>query len=302
MLYKFLVSLSDFFCMLSPGIARGIGKVFGELTWLAVPKKRKNMAKNNIVRALKVDEKEAGKIAKASWVRFGPMMAEVLRFPVISKHIDDYVTVIGEEYIEEAKAYDRGGVIATSHSGNWELIGMVLSDRGMKIAGVAQHQRNEQVNDFINYCRSFTGMHITDKLDIKEMISMLNHKYFIGLIMDQDGGGTGVMMNFLGREASCVQGPAVLSRFKKAPILPVFITEDKERPGHHILTVEKPVFTPVTKNKTEDMMSTLAKLNKRVEDNIYQHPREWFWLHDRWKFADRQRAQQESLRREKEGE
>ena len=42
-------------------------------------------------------------------------------------------------------SYENGGVIATAHSGNWEIIGAALTHKGMKIAGVAQHQRNEGV-------------------------------------------------------------------------------------------------------------------------------------------------------------
>lgn len=45
-------------------------------------------------------------------------------------------------------SYGNGGVIATAHSGNWEIIGAALTHKGMKIAGVAQHQRNEGVNNF----------------------------------------------------------------------------------------------------------------------------------------------------------
>ena len=200
-----------------------------------------------------------------------------------------------EENIKKAMSYGNGGVIATAHSGNWEIIGAALTHKGMKIAGVAQHQRNEGVNNFINYCRAFTGMHITDKLDIKEMMKMLGQKYFIGLIMDQDGGSTGIIMPFLGYEASCVQGPAVMSRFKSAPILPAFITEDKKRPGHHILTVLEPVFTAKTKDKQKDIYDMMASLTSLVEQHIRDYPEEWFWLHDRWKYVERKKKEANNL-------
>ena len=179
MLYHILVFLSDICCLLPASVARFIGKILGELTWIVVPKKRKQMAIHNIERCLKVSTDKAEQIAKKSWTRFGPMIMEVLRFKVICKNIDKYVTIKGEENIKKAMSYGNGGVIATAHSGNWEIIGAALTHKGMKIAGVAQHQRNEGVNNFINYCRAFTGMHITDKLDIKEMMKMLGQKYFI---------------------------------------------------------------------------------------------------------------------------
>lgn len=295
MLYYILVGLSNLCCILPEAMARFIGKVLGEITWLVVPQKRKKMASHNIERCLKVSSDEARLMAKKSWTRFGPMIMEVLRFKIICRNIDKYVTIIGEENIKKAIEYDKGGVIATAHSGNWEIIGAALTHQGMKIAGVAQHQRNEQVNNFINYCRAFTGMHITDKLDIREMMKMLSQKYFIGLIMDQDGGGTGIMMPFFGYEASCVQGPAVMSRFKGAPILPAFITEDKSRPGHHILTILEPVFTEKTKDKDADIYNMMAELTHLVEEHIKRYPDEWFWLHDRWKYAERKKKEANNL-------
>lgn len=293
MLYHSLVLLSNICCVLPEGFTRFIGKIIGNLTWYLVPKKRKVMAVNNIKRCLKVDEVRANQIAKKSWTRFGPTVMEVLRFKIICRDIEKYVTIIGEENIKKAMECDVGGVIATAHSGNWEIIGAALTHKGMKIAGVAQHQRNEQVNQFINYCRAFTGMHITDKLDIKDMMKMLSKKYFIGLIMDQDGGSTGIMMPVFGYEASCVQGPAVMSRFKNAPILPAFITQD--RPGHHILTIGEPVFTMRTKDKKQDIYNTMYDLTKMVEEHIKRYPEEWFWLHDRWKYAERKKKEANNL-------
>lgn len=286
MLYYLLKIVEKIICFLPENIAMILGKIFGKITWLLVPKKRKIMAIDNIKRSLNLDEKKAKEIAKSSWVRFGPMFVEVLRFSKIKNNLDKYVKIIGKENIDKANSYGKGGIIATCHSGNWELIGMILSQNGLKIAGVAQRQRNKDVNRFINECRAHTGMHITDKLDIKEMMKMLSDKYFIGLIMDQDGGSTGVIMEFLGKKASCVQGPAILSRYKDAPILPVFITEDKEK-GSHILYVDEPIFTPRTKDKGKDVLDTLTILNKKVEDHIKMHPEEWFWLHDRWKYVNK---------------
>lgn len=286
MLYTFLKFISWLACIVPESWGRAIGRILGILTWKLVPQKRKEMAVCNIQKTFNNDYAEAVAMAKASWTQFGPMFIEVLRFPKICPRIREYVEVRGAKHIEEALSYGRGGVIVTSHSGNWELIGAALTAYGMPIAGVAQHQRNESVNRFINYLRAFTGMHITDKLDIREMMKMLGKKYFIGLIMDQDGGGTGLMMQFLGRPASVVQGPAVLSRFKKAPILPVFIRPNPSKPGHHILEIGEVIFTPHTANKDEDIKGTLAFLTRLIEEHIYAYPQQWFWLHNRWKYAE----------------
>lgn len=39
MLYHILVFLSDICCLLPASVARFVGKILGELTWIVVPKK-----------------------------------------------------------------------------------------------------------------------------------------------------------------------------------------------------------------------------------------------------------------------
>ena len=77
-------------CRLPGGFCEWLGRVFGRLTWPLVPGKRRRMAKENICRCLGVDEAAADRIARASWIRFGPMLFEVLRFPVIKEQMAQY--------------------------------------------------------------------------------------------------------------------------------------------------------------------------------------------------------------------
>ena len=48
MLYHILVFLSDICCLLPASVARFIGKILGELTWIVVPKKRKQLISTKI--------------------------------------------------------------------------------------------------------------------------------------------------------------------------------------------------------------------------------------------------------------
>ena len=108
-------------------VANFCGVILGELFWLVVPKRRKTMATKNIMRCLGTDEKTAFAIAKKSVTRFGIMATEVLRFPVMKAHLDDYVIYVGKEHIESAHGLKRGGVAVTAHSGNWELLGAAFA-------------------------------------------------------------------------------------------------------------------------------------------------------------------------------
>ena len=284
MLYYIMKFFSRICCLLPRSFCLWLGNLLGQVTWVLVPDRRKRMAIDNVKKCLTLTENEAASNAKKSWTRFGYMIIEVLRFPLMKNNITDYVRIEGREHMEKALALGRGGIIATAHSGNWELLGGALALSGFPIVGVAQKQTNAAMNKFINEYRRLVGMHITYKTGVREMITMLADGWVIGLLMDQrTNPRDGVILKFFGRDTPCVPGPASLARFKNAPILPVFITQQPD--GTHLLKIYEPVFVEKTKDKHEDIKRTTAVLTQLIETHIRKYPEEWFWLHDRWDSA-----------------
>ena len=95
--YYLIKLISRIACMLPASVCDWLGKRLTDILWPFVPTKRKRMAEGNVKLCLGVDDDEARRIVEASAKRFGPMLFEVLRFPVINKHMDDYVEVVGKE-------------------------------------------------------------------------------------------------------------------------------------------------------------------------------------------------------------
>ena len=284
MIYYVMKFFSWIACRVSMDSCNSLGRFLGRLTWKAVPKKRKQLAKDNIMRCLGVDEAEAERIAKASWVQFGPMLMEVLRYPKLIENgtMQQYVTIDGLDYLKEAIAAGQGGVIATSHSDSWEIMGAALAQYGVPLVGVAMKQKNNAANKFILEYRELSGMHITYKSDVREMFKLIKEGWLIGLIMDQDPSlRDGIIVDFFNRKTNSVTGPATLARFQNAPIFPGQI-EHRPDGGHHI-TIYPPIYVEKTKDKKADIEKTVQELNNILEQHIRQHPEDWFWLHDRWK-------------------
>ncbi len=271
--------------------------MLGNITWHLIPNKRLNMAINNAMQSLSLNHQKATELVKKSWVRFGPMIVEVLRFPIITKNIDKYVHIHGKEYLTEAVNYQRGVIIATAHSDNWELLGAALALNGFNLVGVSQQQSNLSADKFINEYRQMSGMKIMYKYDVRSMFKLLKEGWIIGLIMDQDAAEDGIVMPFLGRNASCAHGAATLARFNNAPIVPVFITAG-EKPHTHDIFISPPMFVEKTKHKHHDIRVTTEKITKIIEAHILNHTEEWFWLHNRWKSVERHRATKTYLDKE----
>ena len=259
------------------------GRAFGALIWIFLPSKRKNLAKENISRCLKVSPEEASRIARKSTVQIGELFMEVLSFPKLKKNMAAHVKIIGLEHLTRYKnSSDRGAVIMTCHSDNWELMGGAFAQNGIPLVGVAKKQKSAGADKFINEWRTLIGMHITYQSGVREMYKMLDEGHFIGLIMDQDVGRTdGVIVKFFDQATNFVTGAASMSRFRKVPIFPAFMHKNSD--GTHTLEISPPLQVERTSDKHADIKKMTQTLAALIEEHVRKYPEEWFWLHDRWK-------------------
>ena len=280
--YHIFKAISWLACLLPRFVCEAAGTALGNLAWQVVPEKRKAMAMNQVQQCLQVDEREAERIVKASTVRFGPMIFEVLRFPLIKQRIADYVRIDGLEKLQQCLNDGKGAIIATAHSGNWELMGGAFAMAGIPLVGVAMKQKSSGADRFINEYRTMIGMHITYKTGVREMFDMLKKGWVIGLLMDQDTNRHhGIILDFFGQATNCTPGAASMARFQDVPIVTAFMHRDEQ--GNHTLFVDGPFHVEKTKDKRADVRKTTQLLTHAIEAHVRKYPEEWFWLHDRWK-------------------
>ena len=282
MTYYLVRFLSRVVCLLPGRFCDRLGRALALALWPFLPARRKKLAASQVAMCLGTDERESARIAKESAVRFGPMLFEVLRFPVIVRNMADYVEIEGREHLEGVLAQGKGAVIATGHAGNWELMGGALSQAGFPLIGVAMRQRDAAMDRFINEYRRLVGMHIIYKNDVREMFRMMKEGWVVGLLADQDTNRhDGIVLDFFGKPTNCVPGPAAMARSAGLGVIPGYITRKKD--GTHKIILYAPVGVPRTKDKRADIRTAEQAVNRVLEQHIREHPEEWFWLHDRWK-------------------
>lgn len=281
MQYEFMKTLSRLVCH-CPAAARPLGGVVGQAAYLAVNKRRRRTAEDSIRRSLAVDAATARRIFRRSMTRFGPMLMEVLALPRLCRQgVRGVVRFAGEENLADALAEGKGVILATAHTGNWELQGAALAQSGFPLAVVVQRQKNTAMDRFINEYRTLAGMRVIYKRQVLEMVRALKSGQVLGLLMDQDAHEDGVFVDFFGRPASTPAGAAVLARLTGAPIVPSFITAHGY--WRHTVIIHPPLHMKKTADKDADIWRVTQHLTKIIETHVRQYPEEWFWAHYRWK-------------------
>ena len=283
--YYVMKLVSKIFCLLPWSVGLAFGNVLGRVAPLFVPEWRMQMAAANVQECLHVSPEEARKIARQSVVKFGRMIVEVLRFPLLNRDtINSVVKTDGLEYLEEAYAKGKGALMCTGHFGNWELLGANVALHGYPMLSIARKQNNSAMDLFINEYREIVGQKVAynrGKEGILAMGRYLKEKHLLGILYDQDTNDTGVTTTLFGKEVITPAGPAVFSRTFGCPILPIFMHYDEN--GGCRAKIYPPLYAEKTKDKDRDLSQVTEKMMAVLEQEIRANPPMWFWVHDRWK-------------------
>ena len=224
------------------------------------------MAAANVQECLGVDEARARQIAEDSLHRFGRMIVEVMRFPLLKPdNIDKLVTVDGLEYLEK-------------------LLGATVALHGYPMLSITRKQNNSQMDRFINEYREMVGQKVAynrGKSGLLAISRMLKEKHLLGVLFDQDTNDDGVEIELFGKKCITPYGPAALSRLYGSPILPIFMHNNPD--GTLRAKIYPPLYTPRTKDKEKDFYDVTKELITVLEHEIIENPPMWFWVHDRWK-------------------
>lgn len=286
MLGYYLVKLfSKIMCVLPLCLRKLFASFLGSVAVMVVQKWRMQMATANIKECLGVSDERAAEIAEQSLRRFGRMVVEVLRFPLLNeKNIQEKVKVEGLEYLEAAYAQNKGVIMATGHYGNWELLGATVALHGYPMLSIARKQNNSYMDKAINEFRECVGQKVAYNRGGQGLLAisrMLKEKNLLGVLYDQDTNDDGVQIDFFGKQSIIPLGAAALSRLYGSPILPIFLHNNED--GTCTAKIYPPLYTPKTKDKEQDFYTVTREMVTILEQEIIAQPEMWFWVHDRWK-------------------
>ena len=288
MLYNTLMFLSWLACRTPRPILLAAGWVLGNLYYLLIPKMRQR-AVEHMMPALDIDEAEAKKLVRASFINMARNVLDILAMPMLNEeNLSEYIEIDHLERMQEALAEGHGVVVLTGHVGCWEWLSAAFTLNGIPVSAIAKPQPN------IEYTRVLDDLRATIHVEIfsrgtSELIAAaraLKRGRLLGFLADQDGGPGGAFIEFLGRTASTPLGPAVFSRKFKSPVVPAFIL--RQPSGRHKVVVGEIMRCPDTGDSDRDLHEFTVQMTAIVEKIIRENPTQWIWFQKRWNTAPEQ--------------
>jgi KDO2-lipid IV(A) lauroyltransferase len=223
-------------------------------------------------------------------------VVEMMKLPRLLKfhHHSQYVKLIDFNILRSCAREGRGVIIVIGHLGNWEIGGLAVTLAGFPIQSLNKALNNPWIDRYLNRFRTQTGQRMIPRDGaLTEMIRVLLRGGMLVVQMDQDARDLGVFVNFFGRPASTHRAPATLSLKYNAPVVMVNTYRDKHL---NYAVCSEPIYADPFRSSPDPVKALTQAYSDRFEGFVRQHPEQWFWMHDRWKSAERAaRATTEAL-------
>ncbi len=214
---------------------------------------------------------------------FGQNAIEIFLIPRIDgSYVAKYVAFEGKEYIDEAFKSGKGVIFVGVHAGSWELSNSLSTAYKIPFSMFVREQKLPRLNVLLNEYRRQKGARLIRKEDqMREMIRVLRANESFGMSADQ-GGRSGVLVPFLGRDASMASGAVKLAMRYGCAIVPFYCTRVS---GPYIkLFLRKPV-TFESADGDSAVTENLRRLIEAFEDWIRRYPKDYLWTYRVWKYS-----------------
>lgn len=232
-----------------------------------------------------LSQKQVNRIAWRSWRDFIFNAVEMFRLPHInqrwiSKHVLGYEAAV--KVIKKHCETGQGAILASPHIGATEMASVVYQRSGIPIFMLTGRQKNPLVDVYINALRGATGIPKVQKGSalLKGVLGKLRKGGVLAFLADIRVSPNGIMVDFLGKEASVAPGMGLFAKQTKVPIFPVIII--REGWTKHRLQAFDPVWPDPELEKKPDQQRLTQAVFVVMEQVIRKYPEQWFWYNKSW--------------------
>lgn len=175
-----------------------------------------------------------------------------------------------------------GAVIATAHTGNWDLCACAVARR----TPLSVVTKRLSVRLFDSLWQGVRREQSVKLLEVdsaaRAALAALRKGELVAMLIDQapERSRAVVTTPFLGAVARVDLAPALVAMRARAPLIVAFPRRDAE--GSHAIEVAG-VLSPPAKPNRAWPKSAMIEATRLLEDFVVRHPEQWLWMHRRWK-------------------
>lgn len=181
--------------------------------------------------------------------------------------------------IEEELRKNRGVILVTVHTGNWELAALYLSYAGFRMYVVAGVQMNMILTNAVKDAKQRLGIEVINPEDsYRKLFNALGGNGVVALLLDGDLFTGGASVELFGKLVSMPRGAVQLSERTGAPVVGGYCRRlDHDR---YCIHLEK-ILDPETDGPIGEEES-MKRLYGRIEDYIARNRDQWCMFRDFW--------------------
>ncbi|HEU4405036.1 MAG TPA: lysophospholipid acyltransferase family protein [Polyangiaceae bacterium] len=183
----------------------------------------------------------------------------------------------------------RGAVVASAHTGNWDLAACALAERHPLVV-VTKRLRVRALDGLWQGLRAGRGVElVSGRGAIAAAAAALGAGRLVAVMIDQapEGAGRALWHPFLGQPARHDRLAAALAARAGRPLVVAF--PRREGDGTHRLEVAEVLTPPAEGAGPAWVDEATRRASAALEAFVRERPEQWLWLHRRWKAAPRGR-------------
>lgn len=254
----------------------------------ALDRKHRRIARINLRIAFpEMDDVEAARIIRRSYMRLGTHAAEFIHIPKMDeRYIRERFRIEGLENLRNSSEREgRPCMAMTGHFGNWELLSHVYGAVVAPAAFIVRPLRSPILDAIVTERRQWAGNTVIRQTEsARGVMRFLRRKVLVGILIDQNvDRHKGVPTDFFSRKTYTTDGIARLAVAMRAAIHPGFIFGDPTRKFHHVIRFGPALRIDYGAPRDEEIRKVTRRCNEELEKAIREAPDHWIWLHPRWK-------------------
>ncbi len=201
-------------------------------------------------------------------------------------------STIGLEHLDRAQEEGRGTILALPHSGNWDVAGLMITERYGALTVIVERLEPESLYAKFTAFRELLGMEVVpltgpsvggratppDVNPSQVLRERLRQGRIIALLADRDLSSSGVPVTFFGEPTRMPAGPAMLAAVTGADLCPTNLHFTDDGWVHHI---NAPMELPGTRLAQQVRQAT-QRIAEVFEVGIADHPADWHMMQPLW--------------------